>query len=158
MSVFKATFSRALRVSVSPNCEIPFPNAIVSGVNDTVSNDRLIDTTVDFIKLNVKAGDIVYNNSTGEGATVIKVSNSVALNLNADIFSSTGYNYTVYQASPQTGLGNTGCYLYIGESDNNYEVVTIGGDIVTFPKPQVGTVLPVQVKQVLAGGQCVALW
>lgn len=156
MSVFKTTFSRALRVAVTTNCDIPSPNVIVSGISSSVGADRLIDNTVDFITLNVKEGDIVYNTDNYSGATVIEVENANTLRLNADIFGSEG-NYAVYQASSQTGLGNQGCYLYIGE-DANYTVITIGGDEVEFKTPVVGSVLPVQVKKVNLGGNCVALW
>lgn len=158
MSVFKTTFSRALTVAVGPNCDIPFPNVIVAGVTSAVDTNRLVDTTVDFTALNVKQGDIVYNIDTGAGATVTRVSASTTLGLNADIFDSVGQNYTVYQASPQTGLSNQGCYLYIGDSDTTYQVITIGGDIVFFPAPIRGSILPVQVIKVISGGACIALW
>jgi hypothetical protein len=158
MSVFKTTFSRALEVFPSSNCDIPFPNVIVSGINTSTTVDRLIDNTVDFIALNVREGDIVYNIDTNEGATVTRVSAATEIRLNADIFTSVGQNYTVYQASPQTGLGNQGCYIYIGEVDTNYIVVTIGGDEVEFKSPIKGSVLPVQVIKVISGGNCVALW
>jgi hypothetical protein len=158
MSVFKTTFSRALRVSPSSNCNIPFPNVIVSGTNTFADVERLTDDTVDFIALNVKTGDIVYNTDTNEGATVTRVGSATEVRLNADIFTSIGQNYTVYQASPQTGLGNQGCYLYIESTDANYEVITIGGDSVTFNSPIKGAVLPVQVIKLISGGNAVALW
>lgn len=157
MSVFKTTFSRALDVFPSDNCDIPFPNAIVSGLNDNTTIDRLIDTTKDFIALNVKQGDIVYNHTTGAGATVTRVSTSTILGLNADIFDSTGQSYTVYQASPQTGLSNQGCYLYIGESEGGkVTVTTIGGDIITFYGVLQGEVLPVQVIKLWVNNTAVA--
>jgi hypothetical protein len=157
MSVFKTTFSRALKVAVTPNCDIPFPNVIVSGTTTDTSSDRLIDTTVDFIALNVKTGDIVYNIDTNDGATITRVS-TTEVRLNADIFTSVGQNYTVYQASPQTGLGNQGCYLYISEDGGTYQVITIGGDEVEFRNPIMGTVLPVQVIKLISGGSAIALW
>lgn len=148
MSVFKTTFSRALEVFPSDNANIPFPNTIVAGVNTSIATDKLIDNTVDFIALNIKEGDIVYNNSTGTGATVLRVNDASTLFLNADIFISSGEDYIVYQASSQTGIGNQGCYLYVGTSVDNagyVKVTTIGGDIVTFNGILAGTVLPVQV-------------
>lgn len=162
MSVFKTTFSRALRVAVTTNCDIPSPNVIVSGISSSVGSDRLIDNTVDFITLNVKEGDIVYDTDNYEGATVIEVENANTLRLNADIFTSEG-NYAVYQASSQTGLGNQGCYLYIGSSEGatSIQVVTIGGDLVTFSSLIQGTVLPVQVIALLSAtgvDKIVALW
>jgi len=159
MSVFKTTFSRALQVFPSSNCDIPFPNVITSGAATAYLIDSLEDNTADFIALNIKAGDIVYNMNNTQGATVISVLNATKILLNADIFSAGGESYTIYQASPQTGLGNQGCYLYIPEDGGSYEVITIGGDNVTFAKPQIGLVLPIQVKRLISGGgPCIALW
>jgi len=146
MSVFKTTFSRALNVYPSDNANIPFPTVITSGTNTSTSTDQLVDNSVDFIALNVKEGDIVYNVTAGTSATVVNVTNSETLDLNADIFTTTPEEYIVYQASSQSGLGNQGCYLYIGNAtDGAITVTTIGGDIVTFNGLVSGTILPVQV-------------
>ena len=166
MSVFKTTFSRALNVYPSDNANIPFINTITSGITDDTNTDRLIDSTKDFFVLNVKEGDIVYNNTIGTAATVIRVSTSNTIALNADIFTDVGQEYIVYQASSQTGLSNQGCYLYIGAAADNNGVVTvttIGGDIVTFYGIARGTVLPVQVIKLHFSGtgdvdKIVALW
>lgn len=158
MSVFKTTFSRALKVAVTPNCDIPSPNVIVSGTTSDVSSNSLVDNSVSFEELNVKAGDIVYNTDTYEGATVVGIINPTNILLNADIFLSSEANYTIYQASSQTGIGNQGCFLYIEDADTTYQVITIGGDEVEFKTPVVGAVLPVQVIKVISGGDCVALW
>jgi hypothetical protein len=158
MSVFKTTFSRALQVFPSSDANIPYPTVITSGTNTSTSSGQLIDNTTDFTLLNIKAGDIVYNTSTLSAATVINVKSADSLDLNADIFTTDPEAYVIYQASPQTGLGNQGCYIYIGEVDTNYVVVTIGGDEVEFKNPIKGTVLPVQIIKVISGGNCVALW
>lgn len=163
MSVFKTTFSRALDVYPSDDANIPFPNVITSGTNTSTSTDQLVDNSVDFIALNVKEGDIVYNVTAGTSATVIKVKNSETLDLNADIFTTDPEEYIVYQASPQTGLSNQGCYLYIGESEGGkVTVTTIGGDIITFYGVLQGEVLPVQVIKLwvnnTAAAKIVALW
>ena len=166
MSVFKTTFSRALNIFPSDNANIPFINTITSGITDDTNTDRLIDSTKDFFVLNVKEGDIVYNNTIGTAATVIRVSTSNTIALNADIFTDVGQEYIVYQASSQTGLSNQGCYLYIGAAADNNGVVTvttIGGDIVTFYGIARGTVLPVQVIKLHFSGtgdvdKIVALW
>jgi hypothetical protein len=166
VSVFKTTFSRALNIFPSDNANIPFINTITSGITDDTNTDRLIDSTKDFFVLNVKEGDIVYNNTIGTAATVIRVSTSNTIALNADIFTDVGQEYIVYQASSQTGLSNQGCYLYIGAAADNNGVVTvttIGGDIVTFYGIARGTVLPVQVIKLHFSGtgdvdKIVALW
>jgi hypothetical protein len=148
MSVFKTTFSRALNAYPSDDANIPFPNVITSGTNTSTSTDQLVDNSVDFIALNVKEGDIVYNVTDGTSATVVRVSSETILDLNSDIFRADPEEYIVYQASPQTGLSNQGCYLYIGdviEGSGSVAVTTIGGDFVVFNGIAKGTILPVQV-------------
>jgi hypothetical protein len=158
MSVFKTTFSRALTVISSENANIPYPTVIVSGTSGEVSEDRLVDDTVDFIALNVKDGDIVYNISNNLAATVVSVDSDIQLTLNADIFIAIDEEYIIYQASPQTGLGNPGCFLYI-QNPADYQVVTIGGDIISFFGVPNGTVLPVQIIKLISGEKnCIALW
>jgi hypothetical protein len=166
MSVFKTTFSRALNVFPSDNANIPFPNVITSGTNTSANVDTLIDSSADFINDNIKEGDIVYNVTMGTSATVIKVKSFQQLDLNADIFTTDPEEYIVYQASPQTGLGNQGCYLYIGyafEGGGTITVTTIGGDIIAFNGIFRGTILPVQVIKLHATNtndvnKIVALW
>ena len=157
MSVFKTTFSRALKVIPSGNANIPYPTVIVSGTSGEVSEDKLVDDTVDFIALNVKEGDIVYNTTGSLAATVVSVDSDIQLTLNADIFTATNEEYIIYQASPQTGLGNPGCFLYIN-INGEYEVVTIGGDKIAFKVTVSGIVLPVQVIKLISGESCIALW
>ena len=163
MSVFKTTFSRALDVFPSDNANIPFPTVITSGTNTSASTDALIDSSADFINDNIKEGDIVYNVTAGTSATVVNVKDAEQLDLNADIFTTDPEEYIVYQASPQTGLSNQGCYLYIGESDaGKVTVTTIGGDIITFYGVLQGEVLPVQVIKLwvnnTAAAKILALW
>jgi hypothetical protein len=76
--------------------------------------------------------------------------------LNADIFAAAEKVYTIYQASPQTTIGNTGCNLYIGGA-GNVKVTTIGGDIITFTAVPVGSVLPVQVIKLHSTGTTATL-
>jgi hypothetical protein len=147
MSVFKTTFSRALQVVKSDYANIPYPTVIGSGAATSSDTNLLIDSAATFITNNVQTGDIVYNTTNLSAATVVEVIDENTLLLNSDIFQS-GWNYTVYQASSQTGLGNQGCYLYVGNVSNEggvLTVTTIGGDIVVFDGIQDGTILPVQV-------------
>jgi hypothetical protein len=156
MSVFKSQFSRALEVIKSDNANVPFPAEIKSATNTSAVTDQLVDSTGDFINLNVKTGDIVYNTTDGLAATVLSVTSATVIVLNADIFAASGKAYTIYQASSQTTIGNQGCNLYIGGA-GNVKVTTIGGDIVTFTAPTVGQVLPVQVIKLHATGTSATL-
>ena len=163
MSVFKTTFSRALNAYPSDNANIPFPTVITSGINTSAHVNTLTDSSADFINDNIKEGDIVYNVTAGTSATVVNVKDADQLDLNADIFTDLDKEYIVYQASPQTGLSNQGCYLYIGESDRSkVTVTTIGGDIITFYGVLEGEVLPVQVIKLwaenTAAAKILALW
>lgn len=156
MSVFKSQFSRALAVIKSDSADVPFPATNASGTNTSVSVSSLIDSAATFETNNVKTGDIVYNTTDGNAATVLVVVSETALLLNDDIFAASGKNYTIYQASPQTTIGNQGCNLYIGGA-GNVKVTTIGGDIVTFTAPTLGQVLPVQVIKLHSTGTSATL-
>ena len=156
MSVFKSQFSRALLATKSDSADVPFPATNASGTNTSVSVSSLIDSAATFETNNVKTGDIVYNTTDGNAATVLVVVSETALLLNDDIFAASGKNYTIYQASPQTSNGNPGCNLYIGGA-GNVKVTTIGGDVITFTATPVGQVLPVQVIKVHSTGTSATL-
>jgi hypothetical protein len=156
MSVFKTTFSRALSVIPSDNAVIPSPYLIHTGANTSVVTNKLITVTGDFIFDNVKTGDVVYNISSSTAATVVSVDSETQITLNANIFTTGGQTFRIYQQSSQTGLGNTGAFLYVGGA-GNVAVTTIGGDDVTFNAVPIGTVLPVQVLKLKSTGTTATL-
>ena len=161
MSVFKTTFSRALRTHPSDNANIAYPAVNESGTNTTATSLKLIDSAATFITNNVKTGDVVHNDTDETAATVVSVDSETQLTLNANIFAATGKIYTVYSMSPQSGMGNPGCYLYVGGA-GNVSVVTIGNDIATFFGVPAGTTLPIQVIKLrstsTSATNIVALW
>lgn len=161
MSNIGAHPTRMLRVIPSINADIPYPTTITSGVNSSTTADKLIDDTARFITDNIKQGDIVYNITSFLAATVVAVEDQFTLVLNADIFTTEGLDYIVYQASPQTGLGNQGCILYVPidpVATANINFVTIGGDDISNDKIQSG-IFPVQVKKVISSDATIfALW
>jgi len=155
MSVFKTTFSRALNIYPSEFSNIPYPNLITSATNSTAASSTVTDVTATFITDNVKTGDIVISIGDGLSATVVDVISETQLELNSIV----GGTCKIYQASSQTGIGNQGCYIYNTIADNNLDVVTIGGDEVSFQAIPAGTLLPIQVLKVVSGdGPLVALW
>lgn len=156
MSVFKTTYSRTLRVIPSDNSDIPFPSVAHSGVNTGTGTNLLISAAANFIFDNVKCGDIVYNISDSTSATVVSVESETHLTMNANLFSVGGKSFIVYVASSQSGLGNTGCYLYVGGT-GNVSVTTIGGDQVIFNGVLAGTTLPIQVLKVKSTGTTATL-
>jgi hypothetical protein len=147
MSVFKTTFSRALRAHPSDNADVAFPGAVNStGTNTTATALKLINSAANFITNPVYPGDVVHNDTGSTAATVVSVDSATQLTLNADIFTATAQAYTIYSMSSQAGLGNTGCFLYVGGT-GNVSVITIGGDQLTFNGVPAGTTLPIQVKR-----------
>jgi hypothetical protein len=68
--------------------------------------------------------------------------------------------------SQQDGLGNRGCFLYIGVAITTLKVRTSAGDDITIKAPAIGKVLPIEVVRVfvtgtapaLAANDVVALW
>jgi hypothetical protein len=151
MSVFKTTFTRALRVIPTDNAIVPSPQPVTSGTNTSAVANQLVNSAGDFVNTNVAVGDVVYNTTDGTAATVVSVSSATVVVLNADIFTATGKAYVIYQQSPQTSYGNHGCFLFIGGA-GNVAVTTIGGDDITFNAVPIGTVLPVQVLKVKSSG------
>ena len=156
--------SRALTVIKSDDADIPYPAVADTGVDDTAPvGNQLIDSTKDFVALNIYAGNIVYNLITGAAATIISYplpTSPDTLELNAAIFTGAGDEYIIYQSSPVAGGQNTGCVLYVG-TGGDVTVTTAGGDIVTFVAVQNGSFLPVQVLKVWDSGtsaDILALW
>lgn len=156
MSLFKTTFTRALRAHPSDNADIAYPTAIETGTSTTVTASKLIDSTATFITFNIKPGDVVHNDTDGTAATVVSVDSETQLTLNANIFTATAKAYVVYAMSPQTSMGNPGCYLYVGGT-GNVSVITIGNDQLTFNGVPAGTTLPIQVTRLRATGTTATL-
>lgn len=160
MSVFKSQFSRALAVIKSDNAVIPSPNQITTGTNTSTGASLLINSADGFESNNVKPGDVVYNITDSTAATVVSITSATTIVLNANIFTATGKTYVIYQASAETGIGNTGCCLYIGGA-GTLNIVTIGGESLLISGLTAGSVLPIQVSQVKLGGSAtpiIALW
>lgn len=159
MAYQKLQAGLAVDVIPSDTVNIPVPNVAVSDIADvSVSSNKLIDSTVDFIELNVRIGDTVYNTSTTGIAKVVQVEDANTLVLSADIFSSASQNYTVYSSGEHP---NQGCVLYVG-GDGDLAVVTSSGSEVTLVGIVAGSFIPVQVLRVKSTGttatNIVALW
>lgn len=156
MASFSLIYTRALRAHPSDNANIAYPAIATSGRNTSVTAFKLIDSGATFLTNNVRTGDVVHNDTGSLAATVVSVDSETQLTLNADIFTSTLQNYVVYVMSPQSGLGNPGCYLYIGGT-GNVSVVTLGGDTITFAGVPAGTTLPIQVVKLRSTGTTATL-
>lgn len=157
MSVFKTTFTRALRAHPSDNADIAFPGAVNSvGTNTSTSSSKLINSAATFLTIPVYPGDVVHNDTASTAATVVSVDSETQLTLNANIFSSGSQTYTIYSMSAQAGIGNPGCNLYVGGT-GNVSVVTIGGETISFNGVPAGTTLPIQVIRLRSTGTTATL-
>lgn len=156
MSSTKLNPTRALKVIPSDNCNVPTPYVLAQGVTIAIATDQLITSGAPFITnsiYNVNVGDVVYNITENSAATIVEVIDKDTLLLNADIMVNAENEFIVYQEGPITGLGNQGCILYLGGTQNVGElhITTIGGDdmvIAKINKP----FFPIQVKKVWLTG------
>jgi hypothetical protein len=157
MAYQKLQTSSALSIYSTDNAYIPSLAIAASGLNGSTLVNELEDVTANFVAANIKTGDVVYNNTTLQVATVTKVIGNTRILLNSNIFTSTGESYTVYvQNTP-----NNGCVLFVGVG-GTLRVITEGGQDVTFNTILGGTFLPVQIIKVFQTGttatNLIALW
>jgi len=158
VNMTSGTIGTALVTFVEDNNTLVLDKDIaVSGQTFTVDSEQ------GFITKRVMIGDIVYNTTDGEAATVILVDDDETLTLNANIMAS-GEDFIIYSASPQKGVqdANNGCVLYLGDTDGNLKVTTVAGNIVEFKGLKAGAFFPVQIIKVHETGtsltNIVALW
>jgi len=168
MSSVKLNPTRALKVLPSLYADIPYPNELASGSCTGAGGQFLEDSNFDFTtEINgntvyaVNVGDVVYNITTSNSATIIEVADKHSVKLNTEIMNN-GDNYIIYQAGPTTGQGNQGCTLYLlAAPSSSYvlEFTTIGGDVISASGVAPG-LFPVQVKSVKSfnGDGVIALW
>jgi hypothetical protein len=92
-------------------------------------------------------GAIVVNTTNNTIANVIGFQSASILILDADIITSAGDNYAIYNSD-----NNQGCALYIpAQTPALLKVLTVGGDIITFQScgdTNASTILPVNVLKV----------
>ena len=162
MSAQRIQANRALKIIPSDYCGIPYPAPIYTGsTSASVGPTVLYDVNGNFITRNVRIGDIVYNFTDNTAATVTVVTSEQSLTLNGTIIYSLGANYTIYQASEQTTIGNYGCVLYVGTA-GDVNLTTTGSDSVILSNVNAGQFIPVQTLGVRLSGttasNIVALW
>lgn len=146
---------RALRVVTSDTINIPNPSTLaVSSTNTSVSANNLVDSSNNFVNLQIQVGAIVYNTTDGSCARVTSVAANT-LGLSANIFTATSKDYSIFAEN------NTPSVLYVGGA-GNLRVLTEGGDDVTFNGVLAGSYLPIQVYRVFATNttatNIVAIW
>ena len=127
--------SFAFRVIPSDTINIPQPYIVASGNNTLTGPSALIDNTAQFQGVGtsvpaVSVGDTVYNETTGEIASVTAVNSNSTITLSANIFIASPQVYTIYQPNPAPNS----FLLYVGT----------GGDV----EIQTSSPLPVLMKNV----------
>lgn len=147
MPTFKPQPSRALRLAITNNAEIPTLNILGSGINFLTGAS--INAPIDFIAAGVKPGDIVYNINvplTPTAATVTQILSATQLLLNASIFPVASSPFIIYQSSSNAGV-NDSPVLYIG-TGGTLCAETAGGDQIVFTGAP-GGFFPVNVRKIL---------
>jgi hypothetical protein len=160
MKFLKTHYGRAINVIPSDTVNIPNPAGLgMTGVTDGINTDMLIDSTSNFTTNLL--GAIVVNTTSNTIANVIGFLDQYRLILDADIFPTAGDGYAIYNSD-----NNQGCALYISAQEpDTLEVLTVGGDIITFQScgdSRTSSILPVNVLRVFQGGtnltNLIALW
>jgi hypothetical protein len=159
MKFLKTHYGRAIDVIPSNTVDIPNPAGLgLTGTADGTGTNELIDSSANFTTNLL--GAIIVNTTYSTIANVIGFTNNTKLILDADIFVS-GDEYSIYNSD-----NNQGCSIYIpAQTPDKLRVLTVGGDIITFPEcgdTNASSILPVNVLRVFSDDtnltNLVALW
>lgn len=129
-------------IQIIPTDDLLLPGGpgsrLALGVTTTVLADSLQDnaTTVDFRTI-IRAGDTVYNLTTGSGARVIGVPETRILTLSDDIFTAVGDIYIVGSV-----VKGSGAALWVG-TGGSISGKTAGGDDIVLDNVPNGSLLPI---------------
>jgi hypothetical protein len=159
MKFLKTHYGRAINVIPSDTVNIPNPAGLGMTGTDTGGTNQLRDNTNPFTTNLL--GAIVVNTTNNTIANIIGFVSSSTLNLDADIFSTGGEGYAIYNSD-----NNQGCALYIpAGTPAPLRVLTVGGDIIKFKDcgdANASTILPVNVLRVIKSetdiNNLIALW
>jgi hypothetical protein len=160
MKFLKTHYGRAIKVIASDTVNIPNPAGLgMTGNCSTDAENKLIDSTANFTTNLL--GAIVVNTTNTAIANVVGFDSGNRLSLDADIFTSAGDGYAIYNSD-----NNQGCSIYIpAQTTDKLTVLTVGGDFILFDKcgdANASSILPVNVLRVFANGTAltglVALW
>lgn len=76
-----------------------YKNKIIESQNTAIYVNGIVDNTVDFYTLGISVGDIIVNLSTLRSSFVTYILSDITLELNDDIFLTTGEYYAIYSKS-----------------------------------------------------------
>ena len=140
-------YQNAFNLAPSDSATIPNPQNFVSTGNSdaaTVAANKLIDNTVNFIKLGVQVGATVYNLQAGTASNVTAVSEN-ELTLDEDIFTVVNQFYGVANNSAISGADA----IWTGRGGDISGVTKQGLDIF-IPGVPANTILPISLLNVYA--------
>jgi hypothetical protein len=140
-------YQNAFNIFPSDTAIIPNPqNILGTGNSDgaTVAANKLIDNTVNFIKLGVQVGATVYNLQAGTASNVTGVSEN-ELTLEEDIFTVVNQFYGVANNSVISGADA----IWTG-TGGDINGITKGGLGITIPGVPANTILPISLLRVYA--------
>ena len=133
-------YQNAFNLIPSDSATIPNPkNFVYTGNSDgaTVAANKLIDNTVDFVKLGVQVGATVYNIQAGAASNVTAVAEN-ELTLDEDIFTVVNQFYGVANNSAISGADA----IWTG-TGGDISGVTKQGIPITIPNVPASTILPI---------------
>ena len=140
-------YQNAFNLIPSDSATIPNPkNFVRTGDSDgaTVAANKLIDNTVDFVKLGVQVGSTVYNLSAGAASNVTAVAEN-ELTLEEDIFTVVNQFYGVANNSVISGADA----IWTG-TGGDINALTKGGIDVLIPGVPANTILPISFLKIYA--------
>lgn len=141
MADLKLSISRAIKAAPSDTIDIPSAQDITAPASAATATtaSKLVDSTADFVALEVKIGHIVLNSTDGTMATVLAIDSATILSISADIMANDEV-YTIYSATTKSA------YFYVGVA-GDVTVTTSGNTKITIPNAQVGW-HPVNVRRI----------
>jgi hypothetical protein len=159
MKFLKTHYGRAINVIPSDTVNIPNPAGLgMTGLCYAVQVNKLVSETPVFTTNLL--GAIVVNTTTNAIANVIGFESATKLLLDADIFTTDGEGYAIYNSD-----NNQGCAIYIPQQEPaTLKVLTVGGDVIVFKTcgdANASSILPLNVLKVLTNTtltELIALW
>jgi len=140
-------YQNAFNLIPSDSATIPYPkNILGTGNSDgsTVAANKLIDNTVDFVKLGVQVGATVYNLQAGAASNVTAVAEN-ELTLDEDIFTVVNQFYGVANNSAISGADA----IWTG-TGGDINGITKQGLGILIPSVPANTILPISFLKVYA--------
>lgn len=147
MAIQNLQASSAIEVIPSDTINIPNPAAkVASGTQTSATANKLTDTGATFNNGDVKVGDIVYDKTGLQIATVTAIDSATVLSLSADIFTATE-DYVIYDHTAKSNPS-----LYIGAAGDISVEMAGTGSAKVFKGVAAGSTLPINVTRVNVTG------